>query len=114
MERAASYSPLNTSLANMGEPVTLVRSPMLTKLVSGRIVNGSRPLNRVYGSGQAGTLGLQSRTASAIAAIWAGVVPQHPPTRLSQPFAANSRRSSAMISGVSSNPPNALGNPALG
>ena len=46
MARASSYSPLRISLANCGEPVTLVRSPMLTKLVSGRITSGSRPLKR--------------------------------------------------------------------
>src|SRR2546426_851945 len=33
--RASSYWPARTSLANLGEPVTLVRSPMLTKLTVG-------------------------------------------------------------------------------
>ena len=101
-------------MAKAGEPVTLVRSPMLTKFVSGRIVKGSRPLKRVYGSGVVGVRGDNSRTASARALIWAGVVPQHPPTMLSQPRSANSRRSADMISGVSSKPPKAFGNPAFG
>ena len=33
-------------MENAGDPVTLVRSPMLTKLDSGRTVTASRPLNR--------------------------------------------------------------------
>ena len=32
--RASSYSPARISLENFGDPVTLVRSPMLTKLRS--------------------------------------------------------------------------------
>jgi len=35
--------------ANFLEPVTLVRSPMLMKLVSGRTIKGSNPLNLLYG-----------------------------------------------------------------
>ncbi len=41
-------------------------------------------------------------TASAMARIWSGLVPQQPPTRLSRPASANSRRTAAMSSGVSS------------
>ena len=41
-------------------------------------------------------------TASPIARMCAGVVPQQPPTTLSSPDAANSRSTSAMSSGVSS------------
>ena len=47
---AFSKSPASTILANTGEPVTLVRSPMLTKFDSGRTVTLSRPLKRKYGS----------------------------------------------------------------
>jgi len=61
-----------------------------------------------------GTRGGKSLTASRMARMWAGVEPQQPPTMFTQPFAANSRRSADMISGVSSNPPKALGKPALG
>src|SRR5690606_23230880 len=39
----------------------------------------------------AGTRGATPLTASAIARIWSGVVPQQPPTRLSSPASANSR-----------------------
>ncbi len=35
------------SRRNAAEPVTLVRSPMMTKLVSGVIVTGSRPASRM-------------------------------------------------------------------
>ena len=45
--KALSRSPLRINFENAGEPVTFVRSPILTKLVSGRMVKGSRPLRRV-------------------------------------------------------------------
>jgi hypothetical protein len=64
---AASKSPARMSLENLGEPVTLVRSPMLTKFVSGRIVSGSSPLRRVYGETCGGTRLGSPRTACAIA-----------------------------------------------
>ncbi len=38
-------SPDSINRRNLIEPVTLVRSPMTTNLVSGPISNGSRPLN---------------------------------------------------------------------
>src|SRR5690606_40153276 len=41
-------------------------------------------------------------TASAIARMWSGVVPQQPPTRFSSPDWANSRSTPAISSGVSS------------
>ena len=47
----------------------LVRSPMFTKFVSGRMVKGSRPLNREYGSGWDSMCGLRSRTDSLIARV---------------------------------------------
>src|SRR5262249_52857187 len=102
------------NLENLGEPVTLVRSPMFTKLRSGRNVRGSKPLRRRYGSGFGGTRGFRPRTASATARTCSGVVPQHPPTRLTQPFAAKSRRMDDVSAAVSSEPPNALGKPAFG
>ena len=45
------------SLANLGEPVMLVLSPIFTKLVSGVSVSDSNPLKRKYFSGWAGFLG---------------------------------------------------------
>ncbi len=58
--------------------------------------------------------GAQSRTASAMALIWAGVVPQQPPTRFKRPSRAKLPITEAMCSGVSSYSPNALGRPAFG
>src|SRR5216683_1944686 len=77
------------SLANFGEPVTLVRSPMFTKFMPGRIVSASRPLRRVCGSIRGGRRGGKPRTAWAMAWMCAGVVPQQPPTMFSQPSSAH-------------------------
>ncbi len=60
------------------------------------------------------TRGLASAAASAIALMWSGVVPQQPPTRLTNPAVANSPTTDAIASGVSSYSPNAFGRPALG
>src|SRR5690606_26184840 len=54
------------------------------------------------------------RTASAMARIWSGVVPQQPPTRFNSPERANSSRVAAVSSGVSSYSAKAFGSPALG
>src|SRR5690242_13960481 len=104
------------SLANLGEPVTLVRSPTFTKFVSGRIVRGSRPLNRLNGSEVGTTRGDKPRTASLMTRMCAGVVPQQPPTRLSQPLRAQSLSCGARVSGVSGKPVGrrGFGRPAFG
>ncbi len=101
-------------MANLGDPVTFARSPMFMKFESGRNERASRPLNRSHGSTAGGTRGGTPRTAAAMARMWSGVEPQQPPTMLSQPLEAKSRRSRLICSGVSSNPPNAFGRPALG
>ena len=44
---AASRSSASTSERNRAEPVTFVRSPIITNPVSGPISNGSSPLQRV-------------------------------------------------------------------
>ncbi len=92
----------------------LVRSPTFTNRLSSSIVNGSSPDSRMA----LGTSGTSRRgwpsTAFAIAEMWSGVVPQHPPTRLTKPLPANSPRIVAVSSGASSYSPNALGRPALG
>ena len=49
MPNASSYFSSLMSRANFFEPVTLVLSPTFTKLVSGRITNGSSPDKRIYG-----------------------------------------------------------------
>jgi hypothetical protein len=77
-------------LANFAEPVTLVRSPTLTKFESGPMFSGSRPAGgsaSAIGDRRGGT----PATASAMARMCAGVVPQQPPTMLSSPLSANSR-----------------------
>ncbi|GAA3040865.1 hypothetical protein GCM10017559_81840 [Streptosporangium longisporum] len=94
--------------------MTLVRSPIMTNPVSGPISKGSRPLKRVRAGGCAICRGGRPDTAAAIFAMWAGEVPQHPPTMLTIPEVANSPSSAAVSSGFSSYPPNALGRPALG
>ena len=44
-DKASSYLFSLIKRANFFEPVTLVRSPTFTKLVSGRITKGSNPAN---------------------------------------------------------------------
>ena len=58
--------------------------------------------------------GLNGCTASAIARMCSGVVPQHPPVMLSQPLSAHSRRYPAVSGGCSSYSAIAFGRPALG
>ena len=76
---AASKLPSMTRRLKAAEPVTLVRSPTLTKSDSGPIVIGSSPAKRHFFSMIAGILGGQFWTASTIALICAGEVPQQPP-----------------------------------
>src|SRR5476651_2488242 len=81
-----------------------------------RIVSASNPLNLIHGS-TVGTLrGRKFFTASAIALMCGGVVPQQPPTMFSQPFCAHSRNCGARDSGVSGKPvgSSGFGNPAFG
>ncbi len=92
----------------------LVRSPTLTKRLSGVMVNGSRPESRIAGGTSGTTRGALPATACAIAAMCAGVVPQHPPTRLTSPASANSASTAAVSAAASSYSPKALGRPALG
>ncbi len=99
---APSRSPSLISFANFGEPVTLVRSPTTMKFDSGVTVSGSSPLRRRCGSTGCGTRGGSVATVSAMRRMCSNPVPQQPPTMFSQPFAAKSRRTSAIIVGVSS------------
>ena len=94
--------------------MTLVRSPMTMKLVSGVMVNGSRPDRRVNGAMAGAVRGASRDTCLTMAARCSGRVPQQPPIRLTQPWRAKSPMTSAMCSGVSSYWPNSLGRPALG
>ncbi len=92
----------------------LVRSPTFTKRLSSAMANGSRPDRRSAGTTTAGSRRSRPSTAWAIAAMWAGVVPQQPPRMLTKPASANSLTMPAVSSGVSSYSPNALGSPAFG
>ena len=60
-------SPASTSRRKRAEPVTFVRSPIITKPVSGPISNGSRPLNRGAAWRAGPVAGTVPRAASAIA-----------------------------------------------
>ena len=88
------------SAANREEPVTLVRSPMFTNSVSGRMLSGSRPASRQMGATAGLARGASPATASATARMCAGVVPQQPPTMFTSPERANSPTSSAIAAGV--------------
>jgi hypothetical protein len=100
---AASQSPAFTSFRNFAEPVTLVRSPIIWKFESGRIVIASMPEKCVSASrGCASGRGGRSRTASAIARMCSGRVPQQPPTTFTKPLCAHSRRRPDISPGVSS------------
>ncbi len=88
---ASSYLSARIKSANFFEPVTLVRSPTFTKFESGPMVIGSSPESRRR-FGNSGILRAGSPfTASAMALICAGVVPQQPPTKFTNPDSANSR-----------------------
>ena len=90
---APAKSSASISRRKRAEPVTFVRSPTRTNPVSGPISNRSRPLKRGRRLGSGTTRGARPATAATIASVCSGVVPQHPPTRLTSPSDANSRRS---------------------
>src|SRR5437870_13587330 len=62
------------------------------------------------------TRGGSSRACFANAAMWAGVVPQQPPTMFNQPLRAHCKTFEAKVSGVSGNPvsESGSGSPAFG
>ena len=103
---ATSTAPVKSSASisrrKRADPVTFVRSPTITKPVSASTVNGSRPAKRGSGEWAGTSLGGSPATASAIAAMCSGVVPQQPPTPLTRPLCANSRSSAVVSAGVSS------------
>ena len=98
----------------IAEPVTLVRSPTLTNGMSLVSVKGSSPESRISGAFSGTTRGGNFETASAMARICSGLVPQQPPTTLISPSRANSSICRAMNSGLSSYCPKAFGSPAFG
>ena len=87
---------------NRAEPVTLVRSPTSTKLVSGPISKGSRPLNLVRAARLGTCLVLMFSIASRICLMCSGPVPQQPPAAFRKPLSANSFRRLLVVGGSSS------------
>ena len=113
---ASSYWLPRMSWANLGDPVTLVRSPTLMNGISGRAVNGSSPLSRKVRVRSGIRRGLRSLVAATMAAMWSGVVPQQPPMMFNHPCSAQSRNCGANDAAVSGNPvsESGSGRPALG
>ena len=102
------------SRRNLREPATLHRSPTFTKLFSAFTSSSSRPESQSVCGRGAGWWGLYPVASWAKRAMWAGVVPQQPPRMLTSPWSRYSFTSAAMMSGVWSYCPRALGRPALG
>ena len=72
---------------------------MFTKFDSLVTLMGSSPLKVVTGSRLTISRGAYLSATLAMAAIWAGEVPQHPPMMFSRPSFRNSSMISAIISG---------------
>ena len=79
-------------------------------------LSASNPDKRSAGVLTGATRGGYFSTRRLIAAMWAGVVPQQPPTILTSPSRAKVSKMAAVSSGPSGNPvgERGLGNPALG
>ena len=89
MDRASSYFPSEIRRANLRDPATFVLSPTLVKLFSLRsMVTASSPLTfkGLWSFCPGIWRGVIPATALAMALIWPGVVPQHPPTMFTIPF----------------------------
>ena len=97
-------SPDSIRRRNLAEPVMFVRSPTITKPVSGRdperLEAAERRVPVVERSGP--RAGRRRWTVSAIIRMCSGVVPQHPPTMFTSPARANSPSRPLVVSGVSS------------
>jgi len=90
------------SLRNFAEPVMLVRSPTLTKFISGVSAKASRPDRRMNFGFSGIRRGGTSRMARPNSMMCSGRVPQQPPTMLTRPERANSPIIAPMLSGDSS------------
>ena len=85
-ESAVSKSPSLMSFLNLGEPITLVRSPTIASCpVRSPMSCGSKPLKRSEAGRPSGKRGFTSASISMIACKCAGVVPQQPPATFSSP-----------------------------
>jgi hypothetical protein len=116
------------SLANLGEPATFVRSPIMM-YTPFCCVNGCEPESRsgrhscsaagseiVAAGAPAKSRGCRPSNALAMAAMCSGVLPQQPPAMLTSPDSANSLKKRAMSGGSRSKPvgESGLGRPAFG
>ena len=95
---ASASAPSFIRRRNLRLPATLHLSPILTNAPG---VSVSSPARTIFISFSGIVRGDASAAAAAMAAIWAGVVPQHPPTMLSLPSLSKGRSVSAIFSGVS-------------
>ncbi len=110
---AASKSPEAMSRLNLRLPRTLVRSPTRTGRLSTSTSSRSMPETSVF-AWIAGRRGLRPCAAAAMARMWSGVVPQQPPTMLTQPSSMKRASSREIDSGVSEYFPSESGSPAFG
>ena len=79
-----SKSPSLINFANRADPVTFVRSPTFTNNEFGPIFRGSNPLKRRRTSISGKVRGGWTATFLTSIRVWSGVVPQHPPIRLTE------------------------------
>ena len=114
ISNASSYSSLRIRRLNLAEPVTLARSPTLTNKDASPILNASSPESRHSNDISGIFLGVIPSIVSAMALIWSGVEPQHPPKILTKPDEAHSPTCSLIVGASRSYSPNSFGKPALG
>ena len=96
MAIAPGISSALTMFRNLRDPATLVRSPILMKFLSREAVNALRPERRSRRGRDGGTRGFTPSSTFAMAAMCAGVVPQHPPAILRCPASASERITAAI------------------
>ena len=89
-DNASSYFSVKMRRLNFAEPATFVLSPTFTKLLLGKKVKGSKPLNWVYFGFVDIIRGEIFFTTFFMATICSGDVPQQPPTIFTIPDSANS------------------------
>ena len=108
IDKASSYFFSFIRRRNLRDPATF------TKFISGDTSNSSSPDSHKYCGHSAGTCGFFPSASSLNLAMYASVVPQHPPMMFTSPSSMYSFTSSAISSGVWSYSPRQLGSPAFG
>ena len=118
--RLSGLEPLNITedslFVNIGERTNITGSARFRNLIKAEDYDSalSVALQQVEVGAQVIDINMDEGMIDGVAAMCAGVVPQQPPTRLTNPLCANSSRTAAVSSGDSSYSPNALGRPAFG